>query len=76
MSYDRISNIYQTYRQTEITPLSTGLPTKNETSETTAVNLCYLYFIFMIPCNCKLVSFLTKSLYKPLYAIFQAIDLI
>ena len=36
----------------------TGLPKKDETSETTVLNLFYLYFKFIIPCNCKLVSFL------------------
>ena len=47
--------------------LITGLPIKDETSETTLRNIYSLYFlIFMIPCNCKLVCFCTKSFNKPL----------
>ena len=44
----------------------TGLPTKDETSQTTLVNLYYLYFIFMSPCNFKLFFFFAKSFNKPL----------
>ena len=43
--------------------LHTGLPTQDETSETTIGNqytACFL--IFKIPCNCKLVSFLPNHL--------------
>ena len=40
--------------------ISTGLSTKNKTSETT---ICF--FIFMISCLYKLLSFFAKSLNKP-----------
>ena len=47
--------------------LITGLPIKDETSETTLRNIFSLCFlIFMILCNCKLVCFCTKSFNKPL----------
>ena len=42
-----------------------GLPTKDETSETTVWNVFCFFRIFMVPCNCKLVFFL-ESLNKPL----------
>ena len=38
----------------------------NETAETTARGIYTVCFLtFMIPCNCKLVSFFFKSLNKP-----------
>ena len=36
----------------------TGLPTKDETAETTVKNLFFLTFLF--PCNCMHVNFFTK----------------
>ena len=38
----------------------TGLPTKDETSETTVRNIYCLFITFMILCNCKFVSLLVK----------------
>ena len=45
-----------------------GLPTKDETSETTVWNVFCFFRIFMVLCNCKLVFFsqIIKSLNKPL----------
>ena len=48
-----------------IKSFSTKLPTMNETSETTARNSKWLFFIFMIPCNCsKHVSFVDQLISK------------
>ena len=44
----------------------TGLLTKDETSQTTLVNVYYLYFVFIIPCNKVAVLFFAKSFNKPL----------
>ena len=55
--------------QVVFTVSATGLPTKDETSETTVRNVLYtLYFLlFTIPCKCKFVWFFAKSLNKPIY---------
>ena len=53
--------------------LNFSLHQKNETSETTVRNL---YGIFTFPCNCKLVRFFAKLLYKPLKNICKASEVI
>ena len=39
---------------------NTGLPTKDETSETTELTLSF--FKLMIPCKCKFFSYLLKKI--------------
>ena len=48
---------------------NTGLPTNDETSETTVRNLhcLFLFFIFRNPCHFELVSFFAHSLSKIFY---------
>ena len=53
---------------------STGLPIKDETTETTVRKneidtICFL--IFMNSCNYKLISFFAKSINKPLKDLIQ-----
>ena len=51
---------------------NTGLPTKDETSETIVRNLyCLFPCEFTIACNCKLVAFFAKSSNTPLNKYIQ-----
>ena len=48
----------------EMINLLTGLPEKNETSETIVLNI-HCLLLYVIPCNRKLMFFLSKSLNQP-----------
>ena len=52
----------------------TGLPTKDETLETNVRNLHGLFLIFMLLCNCNLVSLFAKSYNKPFKDYIQVRD--